>query len=164
MSTVVAMPPRETLDTMAPSAPPAMPAAMEFRYTQSDGFVAVLQQLGASLLVTTYQANKLLAVRATGNGLSTLVRTFDRPMGLAVDRSRLAVGTRKEVWFLRNAPDISPRVEPEGTHDACYLPRSSHVTGDIGVHDIAWAGDELWLVSTRFFCLRSEEHTSAPPS
>jgi uncharacterized protein (TIGR03032 family) len=38
-------------------------------------------------------------------------------------------------------------------HDACDLPRSAHVTGDIGVHEIAWAGDELWMVSTRFSCL-----------
>src|SRR5262249_3721723 len=133
-----------------PQAPPA-PAA--FHYTQTDSFVAVLHQLGASLLVSTYQANKLLAVRANGQGLSTLVRTFDKPMGLAVDGSRLALGTRKEVWFLRNAPDIAPRIEPAGQHDACFLPRSSHVTGDIGIHEVAWAGDELWLVSTRFSCL-----------
>jgi uncharacterized protein (TIGR03032 family) len=47
------------------------------------------------------------------------------------------------------------------------LPRSAYVTGDIGVHDIAWAAPhppapspkegegekELWLVSTRFSCL-----------
>jgi len=33
--------------------------------------------------------NKLLVVRAAGNGLSTLVRTFERPMGLAVDARRL---------------------------------------------------------------------------
>jgi uncharacterized protein (TIGR03032 family) len=33
------------------------------------------------------------------------------------------------------------------------LPRSSHVTGDIRVHEIAWAGDELWIVNTRFSCL-----------
>ena len=66
---------------------------------------------------------------------------------------RLAIGTRKEVWFLRNAPDIAPQVEPVGQHDACFLPRSSHVTGDIGIHEIAWAGDELWIVSTRFSCL-----------
>jgi uncharacterized protein (TIGR03032 family) len=103
--------------------------------------------------VSTYQANKLLAVRAQGQGLSTLVRTFDRPMGLAAKDSRLAIGTRKEVWFLRNAPDIAPRVEPAGQHDACFLPRSSHVTGDIGIHEVAWAGDELWIVSTRFSCL-----------
>jgi len=81
------------------------------------------------------------------------VRTFDRPMGLAVDGCRLTVGTRNQVWSLRNAPDIAPRVEPAGMHDACFVPRSSHVTGDIGVHEVAWSGDELWMVSTRFSCL-----------
>jgi uncharacterized protein (TIGR03032 family) len=131
----------------------SLPEPVAFHYTQTDRFVALLQQLGASLLVSTYQANKLLAVRAKGQGLSTLVRTFDKPMGLAVDGSRLALGTRKEVWFLRNAPDIAPQIEPAGQHDACYLPRSSHVTGDIGIHEVAWVGDELWLVSTRFSCL-----------
>jgi hypothetical protein len=38
-------------------------------------------------------------------------------------------------------------------HDACFLPRSCHVTGDIGVHEMAWLGDELWVVNTRFSCL-----------
>ena len=131
----------------------APPAPVEFHYAQTSSFVALLQQLRASLLVSTYQANKLLAVRAQGNGLSTLVRTFDKPMGLAVHAGRLALGTRDQVWFLRNAADIAPRIEPAGQHDACYLPRSSHVTGDIGVHELAWASDELWLVNTRFSCL-----------
>jgi uncharacterized protein (TIGR03032 family) len=131
----------------------APPPAVEFHYHQTDNFAPVLRQLNVSLLVTTYQANKLLAVRAGPAGLSTLVRTFERPMGLAVDGPRIALGTRHSVWFFRNAPDIAPRVEPAGQHDACYLPRSSHVTGDIGVHDLAWAGDELWVVNTRFSCL-----------
>ena len=129
------------------------PAPVEFRYTQTESFVALLHELRAALFVSTYQANKLLAVRAAGAGLSTLVRTFDRPMGLAADGRRLAVGTRDRVWLLRDAPDIASRVEPAGLHDACYLPRSCHVTGDIGVHELAWAGDELWAVNTRFSCL-----------
>jgi uncharacterized protein (TIGR03032 family) len=140
-----------TLPDSSPAAGPPEPVA--FHYTQTDSFVTLLAQLGASLVVSTYQANKLLAVRAQGPGLSVLVRTFDRPMGLAVDARRLALGTRNQIWTLRNAPDIAPRVEPAGMHDACYLPRSAHVTGDIGVHEMAWAGDELWLVSTRFSCL-----------
>src|SRR5947208_7797132 len=131
----------------------APPAPVEFRYTQSDAFVALLHELGASLLVSTYQANKLLAVRADGPGLSTLVRTFDRPMGIAADGRRFALGTRGQVWLYRDAPDIAPRVEPPGRHDACFLPRSCHVTGDVGVHELAWAGDELWVVNTRFSCL-----------
>ncbi len=137
----------------SPAAPETAPTAVEFHYTQTDSFVALLHQLGVALLVSTYQANKLLVVRATEGGLSTLVRTFDRPMGLAADGRRLAVGTRTEVWLLRNAPDIAPRIEPAGHHDACYLPRSCHVTGDIGIHEMAWAGEELWVVNTRFSCL-----------
>jgi uncharacterized protein (TIGR03032 family) len=131
----------------------APPAAVEFHYQQTDNFAALLRELNVSLLATTYQANKLLVVRAAAAGLSTLVRTFARPMGLAVNARRIALGTRNQVWFLRNAPDIASRVEPVGMHDACYLPRSCHVTGDIGVHEMAWAGDELWVVNTRFSCL-----------
>jgi uncharacterized protein (TIGR03032 family) len=129
------------------------PAAVAFHYMQTESFPALLHQLRASLLVSTYQANKLLVVRAAGNGLSTLVRTFERPMGLDVDSRRLALGTRDQVWMFRNAPDIAPRIEPAGQHDSCYLPRSSHVTGDIAIHEMAWAGDELWIVNTRFSCL-----------
>ena len=57
--------------------------------------------------MSTYQANKLLVARATGGGLSMLVRTFERPMGLAVDANCITVGTRSQVWVLRNAPDIN---------------------------------------------------------
>src|SRR6476646_9786121 len=153
MSAVVAVPPLKRGNNMTPSASPAAPAAVEFRYTQSDSLVELLHRLGASLLVSTYQANKLLAVRASSGGLSTLVRTFDKPMGLAAAGGRLALGTRQEVWFFRNAPDIAPRVAPAGLHDACFVPRFSHVTGDIAIHELAWAGEELWVVNTRFSCL-----------
>jgi uncharacterized protein (TIGR03032 family) len=124
-----------------------------FRYVHSAGFPELLASRGVSLLVSTYQAGKLLVFRAVPGRLSLLVRTFDQAMGLAVDRSRLAIGTRYQIWTLRNAPDIAPQIEPRGQHDACYMPRASHVTGDIRVHELAWAGDELWIVNTRFSCL-----------
>jgi len=153
MSSVVAAPPVKRADEGPPSAAPAASAAVEFRYTQTESFVALLQQLGASLVVTTYQANKLLVARVAGAGLSMLVRTFDRPMGLAISGKRLALGCREQVWEFRDAPAIAPLVEPAGQHDACFVPRSSHVTGDICVHELAWAGEELWAVNTRFSCL-----------
>src|SRR2546422_10430930 len=127
MSAVVTMPPVKPGDNNTRSASPAAPTAVPFHYTQTESFVALLQQLGASLLISTYQANKLLVARAAGAGLSLLVRTFDRPMGLAADAQRLTIGTRNQIWFLRNAPDIAPQVEPADQHDACFLPRSSHV-------------------------------------
>jgi uncharacterized protein (TIGR03032 family) len=131
--------------------PPTTPTPLLYR--QSDSFVALLRELGASLGVTTYQAQQLLVMRADGPGLSMLVRTFDKPMGLAVAAGRLALGTRDRVWFFRNAPDIAAQLESPGQHDACYLPRSCLVTGDIAGHEMAWAGDELWVVNTRFSCL-----------
>ena len=153
MSAATTVPPPDVRRDGSPAAAPPPTTAVEFHYSQTDSFVAILQQLSASLLVTTYQANKLLVVRAAGGGLSTLVRTFDQPMGLALSGRRLALGTRNQIWFLRDAPDIAPRIEPAGLHDACYLPRTCHVTGDIRCHEIAWAGDELWIVNTRFSCL-----------
>ena len=78
---------------LAPPPREAAPTAVEIQYAPTDSFVALLHQLGVSLLVSTYQANKLLVVRAAGSGLSTLVRTFEPPMGLAVDARRMALGT-----------------------------------------------------------------------
>ena len=106
-----------------------------------------------TLFVTTYQAGKLVVVRACQGRVSTLLRTFDQAMGLAIDQRRMAIGTRFQIWQLRNAPDIARQIEPLGRHDACYVPRSSHVTGDIRCHEVAWAEDELWIVNTRFSCL-----------
>jgi uncharacterized protein (TIGR03032 family) len=153
MSILRLAPVRQAADMHSSPATEVAATAVEFHYHQSDSFAPLLRQLATALLVTTYQANKLLVVRAAPDGLSTLVRTFERPMGLAVDDRRMALGTRNQIWYLRNAPDIAPRVEPAGQHDACYLPRSCHVTGDIGVHELALAGDELWVVNTRFSCL-----------
>jgi uncharacterized protein (TIGR03032 family) len=124
-----------------------------FRYVHSTPFADLLEALQVSLLVSTYQAGKVVAVRAAQGRVSTLLRSFDQPMGLAADDRRLAVGTRNQIWFLRNAPDLAPQIEPAGRHDACFLPRSCHVTGDIRAHQLAWAGEELWLVNTRFSCL-----------
>lgn len=37
--------------------------------------------------------------------------------------------------------------------DACYIARSSHYTGMINIHDIAWGNEGLWAVNTSFSCL-----------
>ena len=141
----------------APGAASEVPqTAVPFRFEETDRFAALLRQLGVCLLVTTYQANKLLVVRERLGSLSILVRSFERPMGVAAGGGRIALGTRDQVWQFRDAPDVAPRVEPAGAHDACFLPRSSHVTGDIAVHELAWGGTraaELWVVNTRFSCL-----------
>jgi uncharacterized protein (TIGR03032 family) len=53
----------------------------------------------------------------------------------------------------RNHPPLAARLKPQGSHDACYLPRNAHFTGDVSIHELAFAGDELWIVATGFSCL-----------
>jgi uncharacterized protein (TIGR03032 family) len=149
---------------MADASPqPAAP----FRYVHSPRFPELLEQLQCSLLVTTYQAGRLMVVRSAGGRLSTLLRAFERPMGLAVDaaQQRLALGTRRMLWMLRSEPDIAPQLEPAGRHDACFVPRRALVTGDMQGHEVAFCGDEVWIVNTRFSCLATlddERYTFVP--
>ncbi len=113
----------------------------------------ILEKRGISLVVSTYQAGKLIAVRADGGTVNTHFRGFKKPMGLAADRDRLAIGTAQQIWELANVPEAGRKLEPQGKHDACYVPRNSYVTGDIDIHEMSWAGKELWFVNTRFSCL-----------
>jgi uncharacterized protein (TIGR03032 family) len=151
---------------LAPPSPSTQIDPDAFRYIHSTGFPAILERLNSSLLVSTYQLGKLALFRARHQKLTMLLRTFDKAMGLAVDRDRLAIGTKNSIWLLRNDATIAADLDPPGRHDACYLPRKCHVTGDIAVHEMAWgrdaesAGDEqirsrreratLWFINTKF--------------
>src|SRR5262249_11579262 len=119
-------------------------------------FPGLLRQLGASLLVTTYQAGKLVLVRDEGAHLNTHYRAFQSPTRLAPSDGgcRLAVGTTLQVWEFGDVPSGARRLEPAGSHDACFLPRQSHVTGNVLIHEMAYgSGGRLWFVNTRFSCL-----------
>ena len=128
-------------------------ARTPLRSVHTQSFLQVLQQLGLSLVVSTYQAGKLIVIRAEAEAVNTHFRVFQKPMGLAATSERLAIGTAASIWELRNVPSAAARLEPPGRHDACYLPRDLHVTGDIDIHEMAWVGEELWFVNTRFSCL-----------
>jgi uncharacterized protein (TIGR03032 family) len=128
-------------------------AYREVRYEHSRNFPALLEQLGVAVLVSTYQAGKLFVLGSKQGELALAFHNFEKAMGIAVAPDRIAVGTRNQVWLLRSAPQIAPRLEPAGRHDGCYLARSSHFTGDIHGHEMAWAGNELWVVNTLFCCL-----------
>ncbi|MEQ1859962.1 MAG: TIGR03032 family protein [Chthoniobacteraceae bacterium] len=128
-------------------------ASFDSSYTSN--FSALLRELGVSLVVSTYQAGKLILVRADGDELNTHFRHFFSPMGVAYlpATGRLAIGAKHEVWEFRNQPDVAAKLEPIGRCDAAFLPRTTHYSGDIRIHEIAWLDRELWAVNTRFSCL-----------
>lgn len=125
----------------------------EVSYEYSNNLAGIIQHLGISLLFSTYQAGKLGVVTVKDQTLDIAFHNFERAMGIAVNKTRMAVGGKDWVYFLKNDPDIAGQIEPEGSHDACFLTKSGQYTGDISIHDLAWGGQELWIVNTRFSCL-----------
>ncbi|MEP6880406.1 MAG: TIGR03032 family protein [Dokdonella sp.] len=120
----------------------------------SKNFPDLLRTLGGCLLVSTYQAGKLVILRADGPSINTHFRQFTQPMGLAVDGERLALGTLMEIIEFRNMPAVAKRLQDPVRHDAVYLTRRTHVTGAIDIHEMAWDGEgKLWFVNTLFSCL-----------
>jgi uncharacterized protein (TIGR03032 family) len=124
----------------------------EVNYEHSLNLAPLLEHLRVTLLISTYQAGKLVVVSAREGKPDFSFHSFERSMGVAVRPDRLAVGARAEIWLMRSAPDIAARLGERG-YDACYLTRAAHYTGDVQVHEMAWVGDELWLVNTLFSCL-----------
>lgn len=140
------------------------PISSNLRSVHTTNLPEILNQLGVSLLVSTYQAGKLIVVRADGAQLNTHFRVFQKPMGLAVEGSKLAIGCAHQIWEHRNIPAVGEKLDPPGKHDACFIPRSTHITGDIDIHEMAYGQEGLWFLNTRFSCLCSldNEHSFVP--
>jgi uncharacterized protein (TIGR03032 family) len=149
----------------------AKPSPLRSVHTTS--FAQIVDRIGASLAVTTYQAGKLVLLRAEprqagGAVLNTHFRGFNKPMGFACEPGRFALGTNTEVWEFHDMPAVGRKLDtPESPahHDAAFLPRTTHITGDVQIHEMVWVPSsksvatgkrklsKLWFVNTRFSCL-----------
>ena len=157
------------------------PPPSPLRSQHTDSFAKLLADAGLSVIVSTYQAGFLIVLRHDGAGLNTHFRNCQRPMGLTAKEGRLAVGAEREIVEFRNVAGVVDKLPNQPPHDACYLPRDVHITGDIDIHEMNWgkpvAGDlcegsapaggeasELWFVNTRFSCICTidREHSFVP--
>lgn len=107
---------------------------------------------GISLAFTTYQASKLFLIGLDQAGeLTVSERTIERCMGIASAGRSLYVASKWQIWRFENALNTGERADG---HDAVYVPKASHVTGDIDCHEMAVDGDgRLVFVNTLFNCL-----------
>lgn len=131
-------------------------------YTQN--LPDILTQLGISLAISTYQAGKIILVRAENGIITTEFQNFDKPMGIAVHKDRLTIGGQNSVWYYQNMPELDAGFSPEGDYDTSYLPRKIHITGDIDIHEMAWGQAGLWVVNTKFgsLCTLDSNHNFTP--
>ena len=110
-----------------------------FHYTHSPTLPKLLWELGCTLVFSTYQAGKVIFIRATSpETIEQQALDFPRPMGLAVSDQRIAVATRDEVVVLTNTPAA------EGT----YVQEKTYFSGEVDTHDLAWGNDGLWAINT----------------
>ena len=169
----------EPTDEAAPQEDPVLEASNSessdepppLRSVHTSNLPQILEQGQFSLLVTTYQAGKLVVLRNDRGVLNTHFRNFLKPMGLAVAGGKLAIGCNIDVWEFHNIPAVCPKLDESDEnkesaykHDACFMPRRSHTTGDVQIHEMAWVDEELWFVNTAFSCLatRSDINSFQP--
>jgi uncharacterized protein (TIGR03032 family) len=152
-----------TLDNMSDQQP-------QLEISASRQFTAWLLEQNLSLAFSTYQAGKLFFVGLQPNGrLSVFERTFERCMGLYAEGNTLYTSTLYQLWRFENA------LEPgqfSNEFDALFVPQVGYVTGDLDIHDIAYAQASeaaqfppgLVFVNTLFSCLAttSESHSFKP--
>ena len=136
-----------------------------FRYTHSPTLPKLLWQLGCTLVFSTYQAGKVIFIRATSpENIEQHALDFPRPMGLAISDQRIAVATREEVVVLTNT---SVEESTESQHfdlgagavgnsayqtgdaiEGTYAPEKTYFSGEVDTHDLAWGKDGLWAINT----------------
>jgi uncharacterized protein (TIGR03032 family) len=115
-------------------------------------FSAWLAEQNVSLALTTYQAGKLFLIgRQTSGRISVFERTFNRCMGLWTGGPTIWMTSLYQLWRLENG--LKPGHLHDG-HDALYIPRIGHTTGDVDLHDLAVERDgRVLFVATTFNCL-----------
>ncbi len=132
---------------------------LPFSCTYTPNIPHLLADLNCSLIVSTYQADKVIIISAIGEQLIQLPRAFNTPLGIALDGKKMAIATKDEVVVLANAPGLAWSY-PNKPHyyDAMFVPRSIYFCGETAVHDLVWIDDELIGVNTSFSCLCRFSH------
>ncbi len=126
-----------------------------FSCTYSPNVPELLKDLNISLALSTYQAGKVVFLSATDREkMIQLPRNFEKAMGVAIYKNKMAIASKDELTILANAPILAKEYPPKpGVYDALYLPRLTYYTGQLALHDTAWTKNGLVSVNTNFSCL-----------
>jgi uncharacterized protein (TIGR03032 family) len=132
---------------------PAQPEAV-VSYVYTDELSRFCFERKLSIFVTSYQAQRIMCLSSeTGRKMSMLMRVMPSPTGLALEANRMALCSRNQIWFFRTVTEVQGLDGQKMPYDLVYVPRRSHVTGDIAAHQLSWFREELFVVNTRFSCL-----------
>lgn len=128
-------------------------------YVHTSNVPELFSRLGITLLVSTYQAQRIMCLSPGRERLSMLMRVFPRPTGMALGKNRLAICCQHLLWIFNTATNVQDMSGNKEPNDVWFVPRRAFVLGDILAHEMALIDDEYHIVNTRFstICKPSEQ-------
>ncbi|MDB5611571.1 MAG: hypothetical protein JWP25_8471 [Bradyrhizobium sp.] len=121
--------------------------------TVQDQFVAVLERLNLSLVLST-RPNHIVFLGAANGKLTLEATPITQPLGLAVTPERIAVATVRSVIVFANASRLAANHPAKpAQYDAFFVPRTLHFTGECHMHDMVFFGDAIIGTNTNFSCI-----------
>nr|WP_306265234.1 TIGR03032 family protein [Pararhizobium sp. IMCC3301] len=152
------------LATGSDSKPPSK-EEQKVDYSLSPGLMQRLASLNVSIAFSSYQSGLLYFLGRDPKGGAHLHQSaMPKPMGLCLDgQGRLTLTGGFQIMRFENVLDANQRVNE--TFDACYVPRTIHVTGSLDAHDVGIdENGRILFVNTRYNCLAtvSSRHSFEP--
>lgn len=146
----------------SPSAPSSMPdfalrpgtlRPNNFQIQTSPGLDEWLKRQNLCFGATTYQTGQVIIIgRQPDDSLMYTVRTYEHAMGIARSGEDLHLATLYQIWHFHNRVALGAPTKPP--YDAVYIPRSSHVTGRMSIHDlVVEESGRLLFVNTAYSCV-----------
>ena len=126
-----------------------------FKISYNKKVAELLTELKASIVISTYQAGKLIFIGSKNNtSLYQVPISFKKPMGIALLDNKMAVATLDEIQIF-SASKALAKLYPNnpGKYDKLFLPRATYYCGETDLHDLGFANGGLWAVNTRFSCI-----------
>jgi uncharacterized protein (TIGR03032 family) len=126
----------------------------KYEINYSKGLIDLFSKEKISIALSTYQAGKVIFISSRNGILNQLPMSFEKPMGIAIQGSKLAVAcideillfSKEEQQIVRNKPDLNQ-------YDSIYLHRATYHTGVLDLHELGFGEGVIWGVNTLFSCL-----------
>ena len=126
----------------------------KYQITYSTSIIELISKEKISVALSTYQAGKVILISSRDGILNQLPISFKKPMGIAIQGSKLAVACIDEIQLFSKEEQnkVSKKIELN-EFDNIYLHRATYHTGVLDLHDLEFGEGMIWGVNTLFSCL-----------
>jgi len=125
-----------------------------FQAIHSPNMPEVLEKLGGTIILTTYQTGKVILLSASEGKISQLVRDFERPMGISFYEDLMAMALRSNITIFKQSDELAKTYpKKKDTYDTLFYPTASNLTSFIDTHDVTFSQQGLIAVNTAYSCL-----------